>query len=82
MRAPRQIALLVDWDAMALEYVESAAWVRRALETARRYRQPRIFDAIYLACAEDLDAELWTCQQPLRSVLRRCVSGGPQARPG
>ncbi len=52
-----------DFDALPIEFVDSPDWVGRALAVARRFDQPNIFDAIYLACAEDLDAELWTCDR-------------------
>lgn len=48
---------LARFEALGLEYVDSLYWPRRALTFARRFNQPRIFDA------EDLDAELWTCDR-------------------
>jgi predicted nucleic acid-binding protein len=50
-------------DRLAIHRVDSERWVARALAIARRYRQPRVFDAIYFACAEDLAAEMWTCDR-------------------
>jgi predicted nucleic acid-binding protein len=44
-----------------MTYIDSDVWVEQGLDTARRYRQPRIYDAIYLACAEEMGLELWTC---------------------
>jgi predicted nucleic acid-binding protein len=38
-------------------------WIARAYEVAQRFRQPRIFDAIYYVCAEDLGVELWTADR-------------------
>ncbi len=55
--------VLRDFDALPIEFVDSPDWVGRALAVARRFDQPNIFDAIYLACAEDLDADLWTCDR-------------------
>ncbi|MBI5948099.1 MAG: type II toxin-antitoxin system VapC family toxin [Chloroflexi bacterium] len=52
-----------DFDALSIQLVDSAEWVDRALVIARRFDQSNIFDAMYLACAEDLDAELWTCDR-------------------
>lgn len=48
-------------EALAISIVEEPSWLSRATLTARRYNQPHIYDAIYLACAEDLDVDLWTC---------------------
>jgi len=57
------------------KYVDSRDWPIHSLAIARRYRQARMFDAIYLACAEDLGAELWTCD-------RRFVLSFGGERPG
>ena len=54
-------ARLARLDALALTIVDEPSWLGRATAIARRYNQAHIYDAIYLACAEDLDAELWTC---------------------
>ena len=62
-------------DRLGITFVEVPEYVRTALATARRFGQPRIFDAIYLACADDLGAELWTCD-------RRFVNSfGPERPP-
>ncbi|MFN0148973.1 MAG: type II toxin-antitoxin system VapC family toxin [Dehalococcoidia bacterium] len=50
-------------DEMGITFVEQIRYIPTALATARRFGQPRIFDAIYLACADDLGAELWTCDR-------------------
>jgi predicted nucleic acid-binding protein len=47
--------------ARRITFLDSDRWTDGAVVTATRYKQPHIYDAIYLACAEDLDAELWTC---------------------
>lgn len=36
---------------------------RRAIELAGRFRQRAVYDAHYLALAEDLDCELWTADR-------------------
>jgi predicted nucleic acid-binding protein len=36
-------------------------WVDRALATSRAVGTSTIYDALYLACAEDESAELFTC---------------------
>jgi predicted nucleic acid-binding protein len=65
---------LAELEAMPLQVIDDPGWVARALAVARRFGQPRIFDAIYLACADDLGAELWTCD-------RRFVNSFGAARP-
>lgn len=47
-------------DDIAVTFLHDPSWVVRAIAVARRFAQARIYDAIYLACAEDLGAELWT----------------------
>jgi predicted nucleic acid-binding protein len=47
-----------DFDIVLLD---DRSWAQRASAVSRRYNQSHIYGAIYLACAEDLDAELWTC---------------------
>jgi predicted nucleic acid-binding protein len=56
-------SVLARFARLGIELVDSPGSPRRALAIARRFTQSRIFDAIYLACAEDLDAELWTCDR-------------------
>ncbi len=51
------------FDALQIEFIWDDEFVRRALEIARAHRQTQIFDAIYLACAEDLGFDLWTCDR-------------------
>lgn len=43
-----------------IHFVDAPGWSSRAFSIAQQFRQRAIYDAIYLACAEDLDAELWT----------------------
>lgn len=54
---------LTDFEVLPLALVESGQWVRGAIDIARQHSQPRIFDALYLACAHDRGAELWTCDR-------------------
>lgn len=49
--------------ALKCTYVRTQPFLDRAYEIARRFRQPDIYDAIYLVCAQDLDADLWTCDR-------------------
>lgn len=58
----------------AIKSLSHPDWPDRALAIARRFSQGSIFDAVYLACAEDLDAELWTAD-------RRFVNSFGLARP-
>ncbi|MGI8925082.1 MAG: type II toxin-antitoxin system VapC family toxin [Tepidiformaceae bacterium] len=59
---------------LSARYVDSPAWIDKTLATARLFGQPRIYDAIYLICAEELDADLWTAD-------RRFVASFGSARP-
>lgn len=52
-----------EFEDLSIEYSDHPSWVPRAREIALRFRQPSIFDAIYLVCAEDLGSELWTCDR-------------------
>jgi len=54
---------LAEFERLPILFMNADSWVPRALAMARRYDQPRIFDAIYLACAEDLGVDLWTCDR-------------------
>lgn len=54
-----------DWaigvfEGINVTLLDRPDWIERALATSRRFNQSGIFDAIYLACADDLGAELWT----------------------
>lgn len=42
----------------------------RALDWAEKISQPKAYDAIYLALAEDLDAEFWTADRKLAEAAR------------
>jgi predicted nucleic acid-binding protein len=42
---------------------------RRAWELAGRYRQPRMYDAYYVALAESLGCTLWTADERLRRAM-------------
>lgn len=54
---------LREFGYIPMEIVDAEGWIPRALAITRRFDQPRIFDAIYLACAEDLGVDLWTCDR-------------------
>ncbi len=45
------------------------AWVERAIEIARAAGLSKVYDSIYLACAEALDAELVTCDEKFAAAL-------------
>ena len=53
--------LLERFESLDIELIDDERWAESALRVARRYNHAHVYDAIYLACAEDLDAELWTC---------------------
>lgn len=43
---------------------------QRAIELARQFNLPAAYDAHYLALAERLDAEFWTCDRRLVQAVR------------
>jgi hypothetical protein len=57
---PRDILILASFARAPIEYAREPAWVNRALEIARAANLSTIYDALYLACAETLDADLFT----------------------
>ena len=62
----------IEFERLGLEIVDSRHWALRAFALAEQFTLPAVYDAIYLACAEDLDAELWTCDR------RFVASFGPE----
>ncbi|MEX0784215.1 MAG: type II toxin-antitoxin system VapC family toxin, partial [Dehalococcoidia bacterium] len=52
---------LTKFEQLSASILQDSSWLPRATRVARRYNHRHVYDAIYLACAEDLDAELWTC---------------------
>lgn len=46
--------------ALPIQIVHDPRWVSRSFEIATEFGQRATYDAIYLACAEDVGAELWT----------------------
>ncbi|MEX0784217.1 MAG: type II toxin-antitoxin system VapC family toxin [Dehalococcoidia bacterium] len=54
-------AIRERFDGLDVAFLDDDNWSGRALAAARRFRQSGIYDAVFLACAEDLDADLWTC---------------------
>ena len=62
--ADREVAGALSSFALApIEFAWEPAWVDRALEIARDMNLSTIYDAIYLACAETYDADLFTCDR-------------------
>lgn len=59
---------------LEIGFVDSPGWPERAFLIAQQFGHGAIYDAIYLACAEDLGAELWTRD-------RRFVESFGDARP-
>ena len=51
---------IAEFEQLGVHLIDQPKWIERALATSRRFNQSGIFDAIYLACADDLGAELWT----------------------
>lgn len=50
-----------EFEELSIEYLWHPSWVRRAMEIAEAAGLSRIYDAIYLACAEAFGFELVTC---------------------
>jgi predicted nucleic acid-binding protein len=62
-----------DRAASALEELAVRIWnppdlQRRAWKLAERFRQPRVYDAQYLAVAESLGCDLWTIDRRLANA--------------
>ena len=55
--------VLGELFSLPIEYSWDPEWLPRARRIALRFRQPNIFDAIYLVCADDLRCDLWTCDR-------------------
>lgn len=55
-------ALEAFW-ALPIRYDWDSAWVPRALEIARSIGASRIYDSLYLACAESYGFTLYTCDE-------------------
>lgn len=53
-----------------IEYQWDDAWLDRALDIAREIGASRIYDSIYLACAEAFDATLYTCDEAFADSFR------------
>lgn len=49
------------FESLPINYNWDDAWVRRAIDIARAIGASRTYDSLYLACAESLDATLYTC---------------------
>jgi predicted nucleic acid-binding protein len=69
LSAERVDAAIARFEGLGIEFLDSPDWPFRALQTARRFNLPRIYDAIYLHCAEDIEAELWTCDRRFVAAL-------------
>jgi predicted nucleic acid-binding protein len=66
-------ALAIRFNSEPIRYVSRENWVLRAWPFARQFSLG-LFDTIHLVCAEDLDAELWTCD---RQFVARLGSSRP-----
>jgi predicted nucleic acid-binding protein len=62
-------ASLEDLGQMELELVSDVPLSRRAAEIAWALDLPAAYDAHYLALAERLDSELWTCDKKLAQKI-------------
>ena len=59
-----------DFEALPIEYRWDPSWIRRALEIAEAAGLSKIYDAIYLACAEAFGFELLTCDARFARAAR------------
>jgi predicted nucleic acid-binding protein len=48
---------------LPIRFSWSQSWVTRALEIARSVGLSTVYDSIYLACADEYDAALLTCDE-------------------
>ncbi len=55
--------IIDDFWSLPIRYDWDPAWVPRALEIARSIGASRIYDSIYLACAESYGFTLYTCDE-------------------
>ena len=46
---------------LPIEFVWDDRWIERALEISRAIDASTIYDSLYLACAEALDCQFYTC---------------------
>lgn len=73
---------LRDFHALPIRYYWDDDWVPRALEIARSIGASRIYDSIYLACAESYGFVLYTCDASFVRAFRtpppvlQLVAGG------
>lgn len=56
-------SIISDFWALPIRYDWDSAWVPRALEIARAIGASRIYDSLYLACAESYGFTLYTCDE-------------------
>ncbi len=63
------------------ESLEPARFLDRAYEIALRFRQSDIYDAVYLVCADDVGAELWTCDRKFVASFGRQRPANPKLCP-
>jgi predicted nucleic acid-binding protein len=55
--------IIDDFWALPIRYDWDSAWVTSALQIARSIGASRIYDSIYLACAESYGFTLYTCDE-------------------
>jgi predicted nucleic acid-binding protein len=66
IRPERAAELLVDMRELAIRTVPPTIELHRAaLQWAQRLERSRTYDAQYMALAEELRADFWTCDLPL-----------------
>ena len=51
---------LLHFETLGIDFSYDDSWVPRALALSRQFGQSGIFDGVYLMCADDLGADLWT----------------------
>jgi predicted nucleic acid-binding protein len=69
--SPEEAEALLDLALrIGVELVSDAGLHRRALQLARTFSLPAVYDAHYLALAERLGAEFWTADARLAQALR------------
>ena len=75
-----RVALWTDFEDLSIEFLWHPSWVRRAMAIAEAAGLSKVYDAIYLACAEAFGFELITCDarfaraaQPVTTAAIRLI---------
>ena len=73
--AGRADGIISDFWALPIRYDWDPNWVPRALEIARSIGASRIYDSLYLACAESYGFMLYTCDESFAHAFAAAPPG-------